>query len=115
MPSTTTPCPKIHLLRLDAYCAQVFPVFTSRNQARKAIKEKRLLVNGESARTDWFPKAEQDVGKVPESPTLPLLKMDPDVFVCRPAFGCGVQAGGHTDPWETTAARFIVRFGTTSR
>ena len=89
------------MLRLDAYCAQVFPVFTSRNQAREAIKEKRLLVNGESARTDWFPKAGMEMSaKVPESPTLPLLKMDLDVLYADPHLAvvfkpAGIQTRGN--------------------
>lgn len=69
------------MLRLDAYCARVFPVFQSRNQARKAIKDDRVLVNGEHARTDWFPKEGWEISaKVPENPVLPILKIDLDVL-----------------------------------
>ena len=68
-------------LRLDAYCAREFVAFQSRNQARKAIKERRILVNGDKARTDWFPQAGWVISaKVPESAVLPILKVDLDVL-----------------------------------
>ncbi len=68
------------MLRLDAYCAQVFDAFQSRNQARKAIKSNRVLVDGEHARTDWFPKAGWIIeAKVAPNAVLPVLKVDLDV------------------------------------
>ncbi len=68
------------MMRLDAYCAQVFEVFQSRNQARKAIKADRVLVDGAHARTDWFPKAGWVISaKVPENAVLPILKVELDV------------------------------------
>ena len=71
------------MLRLDAYCAQVFAVYQSRNQARKAIKESRILVDGEHARTDWFPKPGwQIAATVPKNAVLPILKIDLDVLYC---------------------------------
>jgi len=69
------------MLRLDAYCAQVFAVFQSRNQARKAIKERRILVDGAHARTDWFPKPGWEISAtVPKNAVLPILKIDLDVL-----------------------------------
>lgn len=69
------------MMRLDAYCLQVFDGFQSRNQARKAIKADRVLVDGAHARTDWFPKAGWVISaKMPESAVLPILKMDMDVL-----------------------------------
>ena len=72
-------------LRLDAYCAASFDVFQSRNQARKAIKERRILVNGEHARTDWFPQAGWIIeAKVPANAVLPILKLDLEVVFQDP-------------------------------
>ena len=72
-------------LRLDAYCAASFDVFQSRNQARKAIKERRILVNGEHARTDWFPQAGWTIeAKVPANAVLPILKLDLEVVFQDP-------------------------------
>ena len=68
------------MLRLDAYCAQVFDAFQSRNQARKAIKSNRVLVDGEHARTDWFPKPGWIIeAKVAPNAVLPVLKVDLEV------------------------------------
>ena len=68
-------------LRLDAYCARVFVAYQSRNQARKAIKERRILVNGEKARTDWFPQPGWVISAtVPASAVLPVLKIDLDIL-----------------------------------
>ena len=90
------------MLRLDAYCAQVFPAFQSRNQARKAIKESRILVNGDHARTDWFPQAGWTISaRVAASAVLPILRVDLDVLyiddylavVHKPA---GIMTRGNT-------------------
>jgi len=106
------------MLRLDAYCAQAFPVFTSRNQARKAIKERRLLVDGESARTDWYPKSGMEmVATVPDSPTLPLLKIELDVLyedphlaiVFKPA---GIQTRGNCRRTVHRALRYNIETST---
>ena len=68
------------MLRLDAYCARVFEAFQSRNQARKAIKENRILVNEEHARTDWFPQEGWSISAtVPDNPVLPILPIDLDM------------------------------------
>lgn len=68
-------------LRLDAYCARTFVAYQSRNQARKAIKERRILVNGEKARTDWFPQPGWVISAtVPANAVLPILKIDIDVL-----------------------------------
>ena len=65
----------------DAYCARVFVAYQSRNQARKAIKERRILVNGEKARTDWFPQPGWVISAtVPASAVLPILKIDLDIL-----------------------------------
>jgi RluA family pseudouridine synthase len=69
------------MLRLDAYCLQVFTAFQSRNQARKAIKDSRVLVDGEHARTDWFPKPGWEIAATfPKNAVLPILKIDLDVL-----------------------------------
>ena len=90
------------MLRLDAYCAQVFSVFQSRNQARKAIKQTRIKVNGERARTDWFPQEGWVISAtVPDNPVLPILKVDLDVLyrddhlavIFKPA---GIMTRGNT-------------------
>ena len=65
-------------LRLDAYCARVFVAYQSRNQARKAIKERRILVNG--ARTDWFPQRVGDLGDGTGGRCSPDLKIDLDIL-----------------------------------
>ena len=90
------------MLRLDAYCAKVFAVFQSRNQARKAIKADHVLVDGEHARTDWFPKPGWEItAKVSANAVLPILKVDLDVLyeddhlavVFKPA---GIMTRGNT-------------------
>ena len=89
-------------LRLDAYCARVFVAFQSRNQARKAIKERRILVDGGHARTDWFPQPGWHItATVPASAVLPILKIDLDILfqddhlgvVFKPA---GIMTRGNT-------------------
>jgi 23S rRNA pseudouridine1911/1915/1917 synthase len=108
------------MLRLDAYCAKAFPVFTSRNQARKAIKEKRLLVDGEHARTDWFPKAGMEMAAtVPESPVLPLLKIEMDVLYQDPHLAvvfkpAGIQTRGNCRRTVHRALRYNMEMSTES-
>jgi RluA family pseudouridine synthase len=73
------------MLRMDAYCAKVFPIFDSRNQARKAIKGASLVIDGVKARTDWFPRPGTElVLTMPEPPVIPVLKMDIDVLYIDP-------------------------------
>ena len=81
--------------RLDAYCANAFDAYQSRNQARKAIKERRILVNGEHARTDWFPKAGWVIqATVPNDAVLPILKLELDVPYADPHLAVVVKPAG---------------------
>jgi 23S rRNA pseudouridine1911/1915/1917 synthase len=41
-------------LRIDRYCFKAFEAFTSKNQARKALKRGEILVNGEIVETSRF-------------------------------------------------------------
>jgi len=71
---------------MDAYAARVFPVLSSRNQARKAIKTGQLTRNGERCRTAWF-VATGDALELTLTgpPRLPVLRLDLDLC--------------HVDPW----------------